>query len=107
MVVAGFHGTVLSTMQHDTQRLHCVISGRVQAVAFRDFVRNLAMEMNLVGFVANLPDGSVEVVAQGEYKVLKVFLQHLATGPSGAMVTGLYDEWEKDPDDTFTDFQQL
>ena len=42
--------------------LHCIISGRVQGVGYRDFVKNIGTELNLKGFVANLPDGSVEVL---------------------------------------------
>ncbi len=75
--------------------LHCIITGRVQGVAFRDFVRSIAQELNLNGFVSNLPDGSVEVVAQGEFGVLKVFLNHLRTGPSHAKVAEVYDEWSE------------
>lgn len=88
-----------------TQQLHCIISGRVQAVAFRDFVKNIAQEMELAGVVANLPDGSLEVVAQGKYEVLKIFAEHLRTGPPGAVVTGFYDEWNKDPEERFEGFK--
>ncbi|EFK95840.1 Acylphosphatase [sediment metagenome] len=89
------------------QQLHCVVSGRVQGVAFRNFVKEIAIEMELHGFVANLPDGSLEVLVQGKYEVLKVFLEHLARGPDGALVTGLYDEWERDPEQLYEDFQIL
>ncbi|MBP9750042.1 MAG: acylphosphatase [Candidatus Pacebacteria bacterium] len=86
-------------------QLHCIISGRVQGVAYREFVKNIARDMNLAGFVANLPDGSVEVVAQGEYGVLKVLLEHLAKGPANAIVTGVYDEWDQEPEKVFEDFK--
>ncbi len=41
------------------------VSGRVQGVWFRGFTREQALRLGLVGFARNLPDGSVEVVAQG------------------------------------------
>jgi acylphosphatase len=89
------------------QQLHCIISGRVQGVAFRDFVRQLAIDMDVRGIVTNLPDGSLEVVAQGAYGVLKVFLQHLRKGPPGAVVTGVYDEWEREPEHEFQGFEMV
>ncbi|MBP9749400.1 MAG: acylphosphatase [Candidatus Pacebacteria bacterium] len=92
-------------MKSSRSQLHCIVSGRVQGPTFRDFVRNIAVEMNIVGFVAGLPDGSVEVLAQGEYGVLKVFMQHLARGPAGTLVTGVYDEWSDEPERIFDDFR--
>ena len=86
--------------------LHCIISGRVQAVGYRDFVKNIAQELSLKGFVANLPDGSVEVLAQGDLGVLKVFSNHLQTGPVGSQVRGFYDEWG-DGEKEFTSFEAL
>lgn len=88
-------------------QLHCIISGRVQGVAYRAFVQNIARDMRVNGFVVNLPDGSVEVLAQGEYGVLKVFLQHIAKGPAGAVVTGVYDEWSEEPEKTYERFDIL
>lgn len=88
-------------------QLHCIVSGRVQGVAYRAFVQNIARDMRITGFVANLPDGSVEVLAQGEYGVLKVFLQHIAKGPAGAVVTGVYDEWSEEPEKTYESFNIL
>ena len=83
--------------------LHCIVTGRVQGVAYRNFTKAIADNLNLSGFVSNLPDGSVEILAQGDYKVLKVFENHLQTGPSGARVGTIYDEW-KEPSKMFKDF---
>jgi acylphosphatase len=84
--------------------VHCVIGGRVQGVQFRNFARNIATELGLTGFVANLPDGSVEVLAQGDMGVLKVFMNHLRTGPPGAQVRGIYDDWH-DAEKEFVGFE--
>jgi acylphosphatase len=84
--------------------LHCIVSGRVQGVAYRVFVEAIAKELNLVGFVTNLPDGSVEVLAQGDYGVLKVFTNHLIKGPPGSVVRGFYDDW-REPSKEFESFK--
>ena len=57
--------------------IHVFVSGRVQGVGFRFFVRAKASAYGLDGFVRNLPDGRVEVVAAGERPVLKGFIENL------------------------------
>lgn len=47
------------------QRTHLVISGDVQGVGFRAFVRECAKQLGLTGWVKNREDASVEVVAEG------------------------------------------
>ena len=86
--------------------LHCIVSGRVQGIGFRNFVVNIARELGLTGFVANIPDGSVEVLAQGELTVLKLFANHLRKGPEGSQVRGFYDEWSQ-AEKSFQDFSAL
>ena len=83
--------------------LHCIVSGRVQGVSFRVFVKNIARELGLMGFVANLPDGSVEVLAQGDLTVLKVLKNHLVTGAPGSQVVNVDEEW-REPEKEFTSF---
>ena len=48
-----------------------VVSGRVQHVGFRYFARARAEELELTGYVRNLPDGSLRVVAEGELSALE------------------------------------
>ncbi|TFV69589.1 acylphosphatase [Blastococcus sp. CT_GayMR19] len=48
-----------------TQRQVAVVSGHVQGVGYRWFVRELASAAGLAGFARNLPDGRVEVVLEG------------------------------------------
>jgi acylphosphatase len=50
------------------------ISGRVQGVGFRYFTRTNAKEMALTGWVRNLPDGKVEVLAFGPENELEQFM---------------------------------
>lgn len=58
------------------------ISGRVQGVGYRYFVRSTARRMNVRGWVRNADDGSVEAVADAERDVLQLFESELRRGPS-------------------------
>ena len=59
----------------------------VQGVGFRWFVQREAARMGLMGWTANSPDGSVEVVAEGPEAELERLVAELRQGPSGASVT--------------------
>jgi acylphosphatase len=65
------------------------VSGRVQGVGFRWFVRRAALGLGLAGRVRNLPDGRVEVEAAGPPERLEAFRQQLREGPPGSRVTRL------------------
>lgn len=58
-------------------RCHIFISGRVQGVSFRWWVRNNAQKMDLTGWVRNLEDGRVEIVAEGEKENLRGLIEFL------------------------------
>jgi acylphosphatase len=73
--------------------LRLLISGRVQGVGFRYFTVREARQRGLVGTVANLPDGRVEVEVAGDPATLDDFKRGLREGPPGARVTGV-DEQE-------------
>lgn len=66
-----------------------IVSGSVQGVGFRYFALREAEASGIVGFVRNLPDGSVEVVAEGEEEVLARFEGRLREGPGFAHVSGI------------------
>ena len=74
------------------RELHAIIRGRVQLVMFRDFTQRRAKKLGLKGFVRNLEDGSVEVVAQGDEQRLGLLLQALHRGPLLAHVSGVESE---------------
>ncbi len=67
--------------------LHAFVSGRVQGVGYRAFTKSTAEKLGLRGFVRNLPDGRVEVYAEGEEENLKKLLSKLYEGPFFAKVT--------------------
>jgi acylphosphatase len=66
-----------------------VVSGRVQGVGYRYFVLREAERLGLAGFARNLPDGRVEVVAEGAEEVLGQFEARLRDGPSFASVAAV------------------
>ena len=68
------------------QRLDATVRGRVQGVGFRYFVIRHAMRLDLMGWVANEPDGSVRCVAEGSRTDLEALLEVLERGPAGAIV---------------------
>ena len=63
------------------EEIHANIKGKVQAVMFRDFVQRRARLLHLSGWVKNLSDGGVEVVAQGKKEQLKELIELLKKGP--------------------------
>lgn len=63
-----------------------VIDGRVQGVGFRWFTKDAAMREGVTGWVRNLPDGRVEVLAEGDAEAVTRIEQVLRSGPPGARV---------------------
>jgi len=76
-------------------RIHAFVSGRVQHVFFRANTRNTAQRLGLIGWVRNLPDGKVEVVAEGEEKNIDKLVDYLHKGPVIARVDGVDVKKEK------------
>lgn len=80
------------------------INGQVQGVKFRDYAKRRADELGVVGYVKNMDDGSVEVVAQGEEKSLGEFARLLKKGPVFSKVEDFEIEWHDDLSDAMTEF---
>jgi len=68
------------------------LTGRVQGVGFRFFVRQTARELGLTGRVRNLPGGEVEVEAAGGREPLARLREALRRGPPGARVATLAEQ---------------
>ena len=69
------------------KRLEAVVSGRVQGVGFREFVRHEASTRGIAGYVRNSDDGrTVEFVAEGEDAAIDDLLQAVREGPRFARV---------------------
>lgn len=88
------------------QEMLCVVSGQVQGVAYRAYAQESATELELVGYVKNLPDGTVEVVAQGLPDTLKEFVEYLYEGSLNAKVESVAVEW-RSPSTTYSEFSLL
>ena len=71
-----------------------VFSGRVQGVWFRAFTSEAAVAENLVGWVRNLPDGSVEALFEGEEKAVKMVVEKCRQGPPSARVDNVDISWD-------------
>ncbi len=59
------------------QRITAIFHGRVQGVGFRSMAKMIAEDLGAKGYVQNLPDGTVKLVAEGEEDVLGKFLEKL------------------------------
>ncbi|MDO8482356.1 MAG: acylphosphatase [bacterium] len=86
------------------RQIDCIVSGRVQGMLYRDFVRRKARGLGLVGTVENLPDGTVKVVAQGDESDLRILIEHLKRGSIFSRVDALDEKWSDAPQ-AFPDFQ--
>jgi acylphosphatase len=80
-------------MTGEAKAIRAVVLGRVQGVGFRDYVESHAHSLRLRGFVQNLGDGSVEVVAEGDDATLKQLIEHLRVGPRMARVDAVDVVW--------------
>jgi acylphosphatase len=81
----GVSGTAM------TARL-LVVRGRVQGVGFRWSAMSEANRLGVAGWARNLPDGRVEVHAQGNPQAVMALVEWLRGGPSGAVVASLTEE---------------
>jgi len=63
------------------------VSGRVQGVGFRYFVKRHADSLAVYGYAKNLPDGRVEFVLQGEESAVLSVLENIRSGPSYSLVS--------------------
>ena len=70
-----------------------VVRGRVQGVGFRAWVVRLAHELDLKGWVRNIPDGDVEAEATGEEAALRRFVEAMRRGPVAARVEDVVEQW--------------
>ena len=85
-------------------RLHVIVHGRVQGVSFRYYTLHRARELGLTGYVRNLWDQSVEVVAEGPRSDIEELLAFLRVGPRSAFVTEVDTRWSA-PTREFNQFE--
>ncbi|MGH2697955.1 MAG: acylphosphatase [Actinomycetota bacterium] len=78
-------------------RRRAVVRGRVQGVFFRDTCRRVAREHHVAGSAANLPDGSVEVILEGEAGDVEAVIEWCRSGSSYADVEAV-DVTDEEPE---------
>lgn len=79
----------MNTDRTETETVHIIISGHVQGVAYRASCRRFAQAHNVSGWVRNLPEGTVEVMAQGNPKNLQRLVAWCEKGPTRAVVDAI------------------
>ncbi|MCC6272820.1 MAG: acylphosphatase [Deltaproteobacteria bacterium] len=84
-------------------QVRAVIRGRVQGVFYRAWTQQTARSLGLKGWVRNLPDGSVELLAQGAAEPLGELLRLCRQGPPAARVAAVEEAWSGVESD-FSDF---
>ena len=85
------------------KKVRAIVSGRVQGVWYRAHTRDKAVELGIRGFVRNLPDGTVEIVAQGDDEQVDALMNWARIGPPLADVTEVRAR-EMAEDEVFSSF---
>ena len=86
------------------KRAHAYYVGRVQGVGFRMTAEDLARDCGVVGWVKNLRDGRVEIVAEAEETVLRRFLQAIRASAMKNFIRDAEVSWS-DASDMFDEFE--
>jgi len=81
-----------------------LIKGEVQGVGYRFFAQRAAARHQVVGYVRNCPDGTVEALAEGPAGSVEAFKLDLATGPQWAVVDQL-EEINLEPTGLYSAFR--
>jgi acylphosphatase len=75
------------------KQVQVVVRGRVQGVFFRASAQREARRLGVTGFARNRPDGTVEIVAEGDEEMLRDFIGWANRGPSAARVDNVEVRW--------------
>ena len=68
------------------QRVHILVSGKVQGVFFRQALKVVAKKNNVLGWVRNLKDGCVEAILEGDNKSVNSVIEWARIGPANSRV---------------------
>lgn len=89
----------------EIKKARLMISGKVQGVFFRDFAKQNANKMGLVGYAKNRKDGVLEILVQGPQAKIDNFVKLCKMGPMMAKVTEVKVSWEEpDPEEELERF---
>ncbi|MFX0013301.1 MAG: acylphosphatase [Promethearchaeota archaeon] len=88
------------------KRVRIYVTGRVQGVFFRVYTRNFARQLSIRGYVRNLPDGRVEIVAEGsEESLKKLAIWAKSEGSPHSQIQNTEEKWENIEEYHFSEFQ--
>ena len=97
-MLRGIFISFIDRLQGDSpHERRLVVSGTVQGVCFRAFTQHAAKQLNLTGWIKNLENGNVEILACGNDASLAIFKQQVTQGPTYATVDTVQCEpfpWE-------------
>jgi acylphosphatase len=88
------------------EEIEVTVSGKVQNVMYRDFVQSVALPLECMGTVENMPEGTVRVVAQGTPDALKALIDRLHEGSILSRVEDVAVVWRA-PTQQFSDFSVI
>ena len=86
-------------------RAHMVVEGMVQGVGFRWFVSRHAEALGVRGYVKNLVNGDVEIMADGDRSLIEEFIRKVKVGPRSAHISDIHLEWKEPSPHAFTHFE--
>ena len=84
-------------------RVHVVVSGEVQGIGYRAFIKRRAQSIGIIGWIRNLEDGNVEAVFQGESDIIEEIIAVCNRGPVFARVKNV-QVFKEEPRDNLTNF---
>ncbi len=84
------------------ESIEITIKGRVQGVGFRYYIKKVAQKLAVKGYVKNMPNGDVFIVAKARKDVLENFLSYCRAGPRMSNVQSI--DYQKIPDVGFSGF---
>jgi len=79
----------------ELSQVRALVEGRVQGVGFRYFVRQAAAEIGISGWVRNLSDGRVELMAEGKRQDCDRLLSLVNQGPNMSVVSAVHTTWRE------------
>lgn len=87
------------------KQVKVIFKGRVQGVGFRYTTQDVASRFRITGYVKNLPDGTVEVIACGEESVLHEFVKAVHQSPLNPHIGDTLTTWGPAPSTPYQGFQ--
>jgi acylphosphatase len=85
------------------KQIQAIVQGLVQGVGFRYATQKEALRLGLTGYVRNVPDGTVEIVAEGPEEQVMALMQWAHQGPPAAQVIGV-ETCDRPPTGRFSTF---